>query len=570
MELDGFEGNTPAEPRSPLSGSSRNTPAREDAEKGIIVDAPTMESADSSAILLNPDDEDEDDIIPRSPPRDTKRKRDRQSVNYAELESQGLEKIRGSPRADSPLIKRPRAQPKVRGVPIGVWRDSSEPNDNDKHVIFGFIDIHDRLRTRIYAMNKKREELIGNVPTGAGGCWVTFPRIIFEQHLASLNSAEIKEYVKLRTDVYEATEEERIAAEGRAVALAKQIASDQAASPGNKPIVHRPSVARQSSHRQSLPRQPIQKTPSFQAVNTGQAQSPKQSPSGDSKSPGVLLGYWADSTEVNVADKHACYGVLSGSDCFRVKVQRCTRDGRYVDGNFPVGAGALWLHYDKVVMEPHLQGLSRPEVKEYCRIRNYEQEQRETEKERKANELKAVQAAKAIVATQVMNGELTQTYSPRAAPPPLEMETRHSARAEHKHHVRQQAELEAAAAAARSRQEKLEATERQHEKARKEVAAAENNIIEHAAQMELKHNLKKLNKVWVAQNRATHSQSTSSNGGTVGGPPPVSDEIKYHNGIKYERKQNGPFAGKLVGPPQILSIDGEDYVEYRILTKPSF
>ncbi|KAH6679268.1 hypothetical protein B0J14DRAFT_614523 [Halenospora varia] len=359
---------------------------------------------------------------------------------------------RSPPRADSPLIKRPRAQPKVRGVPIGVWRDSSEPDDNDKHVIFGFIDIHDRLRTRIYAMNKKREELIGNVPTGAGGCWVTFPRIIFERHLASLNSAEIKEYVKLRTDVYEATDEERIAAEGRAVALAKQIASDQAASP--------------------------------------------------------------------------------------------------------------------VVMEPHLQGLSRPEVKEYCRIRNYEQEQRESEKERKANELKAVQTAKATVASQAMNGELTQAYSPRAAPPPLEMETRHSARAEHKHHARQQAEIEAATA--RARQEKLEATERQHEKTRKEVAAAENNIIEHAAQMELKHNLKKLNKVWVAQKNATHSQSASSNGGTVGGPPPVSDEIKYHNGIKYERKQNGPFAGKLVGPPQILSIDGEDYVEYRILTKPSF
>jgi PDZ domain-containing secreted protein len=68
--------------------------------------------------------------------------------------------------------------------------------------------------------------------------------------------------------------------------------------------------------------------------------------------------------------------------------------------------------------------------------------------------------------------------------------------------------------------------------------------------------------VWVAQQAAIPGSSSA--------PPPPSDEIKYHHGIKYERKQNGPFAGKLVSSAQILSIDGEDYVEYRVLTKPSF
>jgi hypothetical protein len=51
---------------------------------------------------------------------------------------------------------------------------------------------------------------------------------------------------------------------------------------------------------------------------------------------------------------------------------------------------------------------------------------------------------------------------------------------------------------------------------------------------------------------------------------PVDNEVKYYNGIKYERKANGPFQGKLVSNAQILQIDGEDYVEYRVLTKPSF
>ncbi|KAF4630512.1 hypothetical protein G7Y89_g7625 [Cudoniella acicularis] len=556
MELDGFEGNTPAEPRSPIPGSTRNTPIREDAEKGIIVDAPSMELAETSAILLNnhEEEEDEDVVTPYY-------KRKRTSVNY-NLDDLSFDKLRGTPH-EEPVIKRSRTQPKVRGVIIGVWRDSSEVDDADKHVIYGFIDIHDRLRTRIYGMNRRGEELVGNIPMGAGGCWVTFPRIIFDPHLKTLTSAEIKEYVKLRSEATpETTPEERAEADSQAVLKAKQIVAEETASPGNKPIVHRPSLGRQSSHRQSLPRQTIHKTPSFQAVNAATPTGQKLHPSvtSDAKPHGVILGYWADSDEPRLEDKHAVFGVLSGTDCFRVKVQRVTRDGRFVDGNFPTGAGALWLHYEKVVFEPHLAGLTRPEVKEYCRIRQQEMLQRETSDERRNNELKAVKTAKAIVASEGLNNGIDHT--PRATIPPLEMETRHSSRSEHKTHARQQAESEAASE--RARKEKSEAIERQHEKTRKEVAQAEAQIQE-AAQIELKNNLKKLNKVWVAQqNAAAFPKAGSSNGASA------SEEVKYHNGIKYERKQGGPFQGKLVSAAQILSIDGEDYVEYRILTKPSF
>jgi len=477
------------------------------------------------------------------------------------------DKLQRTP-TDEPLAKRPRNGPKVRGVIIGVWRDSSEIDDADKHVIYGFIDIHDRLRTRIYGMNRRGEELIGNIPMGAGGCWVTFPRIIFDEHLRSLNSAEIKEYVKLRSEAKpETTVEERQEADQKAVLKAKQIVAEETASPGTRPVVHRPSLGRGSrgGHRESLPRQTLHKTPSFQAVNAANMQTPKASPFAEGKPHGVLLGYWADSDEPRLEDKHAVFGVLSGTDCFRVKVQRVTRDGRYVDGNFPIGAGALWLHYDKVVFEPHLAGLTRPEVKEYCRVRQRDLEHRESEKERKANELKAVEQAKAIVAQEGLNNGLEQAHpqqhhQPRV--PPLEMETRHSARSELKIAARQQAEAEAAAE--KARKEKSEAIERQHEKTRKEVAMAE-AVIQEAAQQELKNNLKKLNKVWVAQQAAT--SSTSPRPSLASAP---NEEVKFHNGIKYERKQNGPFQGKLVSSAQILSIDGEDYVEYRVLTKPSF
>ncbi|KAK0109717.1 hypothetical protein ONS95_002396 [Cadophora gregata] len=506
-----------------------------------------MELADSP-MMMNGHDEEEEEIIP------TFHKRKRNStINYDDA---GYGKVlRGSPH-DAPT-KRSKPGKNVRGVIIGVWRDSDQPNDEDKHVIYGFIDIHDRLRTRIYGMNRRGEEVVGNAPTGAGGCWVTFERVIFDSHLATLSAAEVKEYVKIRSETKpEATQEERDEADAKAVLKAKAAVAEQEAAPGVKPVVHRPSLSRQSLSRQSLPRQSLHKTPSFQAVNAADLQTPKSSPFADNKPHGVLLGFWSESDEPRNEDKHAVYGVLSENDCFRVKVQRITRDGRYVDGNFPVGAGALWLSYKKVVLEPHLASLSRPEVKEYCRIRQREQESRETDKERRANELKAVMQAKLNVAEKGLDTSADVPGSP-------ELEIRHSARSENRVSARHQAETEAAAE--RVRKEKAESRERLHEKTRKEVALAE-AVLQENAQMELKNNLKKLNKVWIAQQAALTPRASVAPGSVE----VVGTEVRYHNGIKYERKQNGPFQGKLVSQAQILSIDGEDYVEYRILTKPSF
>ena len=80
--------------------------------------------------------------------------------------------------------------------------------------------------------------------------------------------------------------------------------------------------------------------------------------------------------------------------------------------------------------------------------------------------------------------------------------------------------------------------------------------------MELENNLKKRNKVWVVQ-QAVATQRARGLGHSQ-------QEVKYHSGIKYVRKQNGLFQGKLVTQAQILSIGGEDSVEYRVLLKPSF
>ncbi|CRK14853.1 hypothetical protein BN1723_010507 [Verticillium longisporum] len=49
----------------------------------------------------------------------------------------------------------------------------------------------------------------------------------------------------------------------------------------------------------------------------------------------IVVGYWKPSNAPSKRDHHAVLGVLGTNDMFRVKIVRETRDGRYVDGNFP-------------------------------------------------------------------------------------------------------------------------------------------------------------------------------------------------------------------------------------------
>ncbi|KAH8797674.1 hypothetical protein F5884DRAFT_905929 [Xylogone sp. PMI_703] len=134
-------------------------------DKEIVVDDSPREAVESSAIMVENiyEDEDSDLVTPVQ-------KRKRASINYNLDDPQYNSTPRESP-VDEPLAKRPKPIKGIRGCLIGVWRDSNLPRDEEKHAVYGFIDIHDRLRTRIYPINSRGEELIANIPTGAGGCW---------------------------------------------------------------------------------------------------------------------------------------------------------------------------------------------------------------------------------------------------------------------------------------------------------------------------------------------------------------------------------------------------------------
>ncbi|KFY92192.1 hypothetical protein V500_04253, partial [Pseudogymnoascus sp. VKM F-4518 (FW-2643)] len=83
----------------------------------------------------------------------------------------------------------------------------------------------------------------------------------------------------------------------------------------------------------------------------------------------VLIGYWKDSSEPAVMNKHAMYGVIQANGVFRVKVVPETRYGKYLEeGNYPKQSGGCWINYDTCVLEKYLKDLSRTEIEEYCHI----------------------------------------------------------------------------------------------------------------------------------------------------------------------------------------------------------
>lgn len=510
----------------------------------------------------------------------------------------------------------------VKGVLVGHWRDSTAKDDKDKHAVIGFIDVRDRLRTRIQPVNKTGDSIADEypLPPGPGGSWVTFDRIHFVDHLIGLDHYQVKEYVRLRSAAVEDTEEERIAAEKDAVKMATQRGREllQIDNPIVQPLVAQGAIQSEppGTPREAADSKRRRTGTSFVSVpaqeeTQEQAERDHLDPLHGTRPTRIVIGYWKGSSEPDPRDRHAVYGILGQNDMFRVKVVRETRDGRYVDGNFPSGAGALWIQYDEVEFEPHIKHLTRPETKEYCRVRQHQMDRGEMPHEKAENEKNAAEEAKArAVASawqsnqQAINHGTLAKLVPKDsndASSPRGHELRQPRRTDSRTELRNETSHEAPQGVRlsfpddpRSGTHSMEAVERANALARREIARAE--AAQGRADRQAEHreraaaaaadaakaaavaktsvlsppttngsgrslfheseDIERLNRVWARQ------ESLRVRAG--------SEDAKIYDGVKYERKPTGPFMGKLVSQGTIITIDGEDYVEYRVLTKPSF
>ncbi|KAF5869085.1 putative trna splicing endonuclease subunit protein [Botrytis fragariae] len=392
--------------------------------------------------------------------------------------------------------------PKLHGVIVGTWKDSEQFDDHDKHIVHGFIDDGGRLRFRIYGTNRQRNKSLA-IPPGAYGCWVKFQNIAFDPYLSTKTPDQIKEYVIFKSQ------------------------ENQKQSDGI------PRVSRDVDDDASAKVNDIQ----------------------SSSKPEILLGFWADSNQVDIKDKHAVFGtiVLNSNHKFRFMIRKSTRDGRFVLGNFPVGAGNYQAQYENIVLEEYLSKLKRSEVEQYILIR-----QREIleggDRDSRSQQLNAVKLAKAAAASKYPSDPSLSGHD--ISNPDLEIEQ-----------SLRRKEISRGKIADRKEPPHLQGTNDISVDFTLEEKPAPYRKF--SAERQLAKSMNKLNKTWEAQQEAKTQQPVTSphSEAIASGSSLTNDNDKIHNGIKYTRRQNGVFEGKHVGPPQLLNIDGEDYVEYRVLTK---
>ncbi|KFY09949.1 hypothetical protein V491_07878 [Pseudogymnoascus sp. VKM F-3775] len=316
------------------------------------------------------------------------------------------------------------------GVPIGVWKMSDEPCDERKHVLFGFLDPKGALHGRKYPERKDGTKYIGNYPSGTGTWAAKANEWLLDPHLTDLSRKELTEYVRIRLATWKPEEkpEEREVFDKNAIAEAKiaaaalesTVKSENKGNSAKKPKKSTPRKANGAKARNSFsePSSPNKRAKVSEQIYTpsgdGEAQelptsygtrrassafnkefkeskmspptlrsTPNAKPRNDGRfetpprerskyvvqGKDVLIGYWKESSEPLVYNKHAMYGVIQAHGVFRVKVVPETRDGRHITGgNYPKQCGGCWVNYDTCVFEIYLKDLIRTEVEEYCRI----------------------------------------------------------------------------------------------------------------------------------------------------------------------------------------------------------
>ena len=481
-------------------------------------------------------------------------------------------------------------------VIIGYWRDSTLPDPADKHIVIGFIDTRERLRTMSQFRTRDGraiDKVKYPVPKGPGGSWVTFDKVVFDEHLVGLNQHVIKEFVRIRAanTLKNETPQQKAAKDSEAIELARQHVATNPPPASNVP----PPVA----YGKELP--DVVAAPQHAAVQENKrrkvtASSPAPvrpqpaKPIPGTRPTSIQIGYWKASGAANPVDKHAVYGVIGTNDTFRTKLGRETRDGRpIIDQVFPSGAGALWkIQFDECELDSHLRNLTRYELKEYCRVRQRQIDQGETPDQRVENETKAVYEAQERVQQNTAAGfphgppiaqqeVLSVGDANDESVLPAEESDDNTPAPPRQNGLRGRKTLPDIEYSVANRGAPAPSTPNALEKRISKVANAEVDRVQRIQnrrssrrddgaqeapdiaairKAELAKHVGKLNGIWESQEKSRI--------------PAGDQDTKIYAGIKYERKQSGPLAGRLASAGTIINIDGEDFIEYRVLMKPSF
>lgn len=207
------------------------------------------------------------------------------------------------------------------GVCIGVWRLSPAEEKEDKHAVYSYLDARDSLWSRVFHVSRAGDHIEMPIPFPRGT--VKWEDVILDDHLSELNREGVKEYVRNNRRIPEGTP-----------------VGDYALKKDRKP--------RKSNGDQGM-KQDLGPTSRISKANS------------------ILLGYWKLSTAEDEAEKNAVFGYVDTSDRFNLQVRKHTRDGKDLaetNIHFP-GNGRVQA--SNVIMEEHLKDLVGAEIQSFTR-----------------------------------------------------------------------------------------------------------------------------------------------------------------------------------------------------------
>jgi hypothetical protein len=112
---------------------------------------------------------------------------------------------------------------KTKDVLLGYWADSDAPLAVNKHAIYGIVQSNNIFRPKVVPETRDGKPVVGNFPTGPGGCWVSYDTCVLQPYLHGLCRSEIEEYCKAYVSDPSYSPQEQTAEVHRAIQVAKTI-----------------------------------------------------------------------------------------------------------------------------------------------------------------------------------------------------------------------------------------------------------------------------------------------------------------------------------------------------------
>jgi hypothetical protein len=513
------------------------------------------------------------------------------------------------------------------GVFLGFWKDSDAAQDADKHAAFGVVDSN-RLRVKVIKFTRDGRSYQGNFPTNPGSNWIPFDDVVREPALAKMLRLEVIEYVKIRQNeklrepsnydpfgvdadaIKKAIETFAVMAKAQGLSAAKLDAQNESSRKAHNEsraaLKANPVAAKgwkyESPYTKTTPdnsrnqdakakEEALARAKRDEAqtarVNekattnprgseaTGVRESPSVATSSKNDQPThksnpseAMTG--ASKTDTPDGKAKAIRSKKAEADATAEKLRRVreaaaakAKESGKGNESAKEAAGNKEVRLGRDGEEPSdgLKGRTARTVQELSKqVKETDQEMSKRKEERvstieQANGNSALRSREATRQDDVAKQGDSMTPRQRAIKEAEAKDKEIRAK-----EAKDKEEMEREAAEARA----------EMAKARAEMEKAKAEAIESVS-----------NEFFNITDSVEERANARSEGHRTVGPSPdpvnlmnrsqPSADVKIHNDVKYVRQEKGPFAGKLVGEKrEFLTIDGENYVECRILIRIEF